>query len=92
MTLDLKAYQIGVIIRLSMKEDCAAVVVGHHINKRGRREIPRAVFEPSPCCTGTDRNSILSPALFSGPAVFSFALSPSFDISTVRPEGVEGDG
>jgi hypothetical protein len=46
MTIDLNAHQKGVIIRLSMKEDCAAVAADHH--KRERRGIPRAVFEPSP--------------------------------------------
>jgi hypothetical protein len=29
MTVDLNAHQLGVIIRLSMKEDCAAVAAGH---------------------------------------------------------------
>jgi hypothetical protein len=43
MTIDLNAHQIGVIIRLSMKEDYAA---GNH--KGERRGIPRTVFEPSP--------------------------------------------
>jgi hypothetical protein len=46
MTIDLNAHQIGVIIRLSMKEDYAAVAAGHH--KGECRGIPRAVFEPSP--------------------------------------------
>jgi hypothetical protein len=46
MTIDLNAHQIGVIIRLSMKEDCAAVAADHH--KRERPGIPRGAFEASP--------------------------------------------
>jgi hypothetical protein len=46
MSIDLNAHQIGVKIRLSMKEDGAAVAAGHH--ERDRQGIPRTVFESSP--------------------------------------------
>jgi hypothetical protein len=46
MTIDLNEHQIGVINRLSMKEEHAAVAADHH--KGECRGIPCAVFEPSP--------------------------------------------
>jgi hypothetical protein len=76
MTIDLNAHQLGVIIRLSMKEDCAALTAGNH--KRERQGIPPGVLSHRRTVQKTDHNSILMPDPYSDPVILKKTDIPKY--------------